>query len=492
MTMSEDRPTPSLLEPQSSGGDRAEAGFSFQESILLVKVPGWLAQDGFTAVIREAIGDIEAQFFDPRKGTQKECLEVKNHHVSSTKFWNEIKRFYEIQAGSSKTYRQFSLITTGVSDKIKPLLNGLKRYRNPEKFYSDSPAIQRNSYKDYLEIIERLGQTEEIARFLLDKVSIETDWSSAKTHAESLFNQSLLEHFSEYEEVPTRTLKKVYEALSSLVRKRRNKPIRRKEIEAIFREQLPAELNPSEQSIKLLTKTNTSSISETTALQFEWVAFFGGEARDYPTCEEWQSVLIKDLHRTQDWIVKHRCTRRIRLQGSRRLSASVAIGSVFSSVAGFSLDVEYRGELWATNAYPTPETPDYALQENSAEGESDEMIVSVGILRNIASQVERSRPDLELQNIPSLHIQGDQAITSAEQANLIARKLKDLISAKVSDYSIRIIHLFLATPAPLALFLGHRLNAIASVQCYEWIGSNRYIPTCQISLVNTKGDSTPI
>lgn len=481
MTELKDRLTPSLFEPQSRGGDIAEAGFSFQESILLIKVPSWLAQEGFTALIREAIGDTEAQFFHPRQGIRKELLEVKNHLVDFKEFWKEIKRFYAIQEGSPETYSHFSLVTTGVSEKIKPLLNGLKRLRDPENFYNDSPTIWNNSYKDYLEIIKRLGQDEKVAQFIFEKISIETDWSPAKIYGESLFIQSLVECFTEYELIPNRTLKNIFEGLSLLVRNRRNQPIKRKEIETIFKEELDSELIPSAKDIKFLTKAYTSSIPQTKALQFEWAPFFGGESRSYPPSEQWQNLLMKDLHRTQNWMLEHRSTRCIRLQGRRRLSASIAIGSIFSAVAGFSIEVEYRGEIWATNAHPTPEMQNYPIQAQSVDGESHQMVVTISILRNISSYVDATRSELGLTNMPTLHIQGSQAITSAEQANLIARNLKDLISSNISAYKIQVIHLFLATPAPLALFLGHRLNATAVVQCYEWIGANRYIPTCRIA-----------
>lgn len=351
MPQSNSNLAPSLLESQSCGGDRARKGFSFQDSILLAKLPIWFVQESFTQLISEAIGDIEVQFFHPRYGMKKELLEVKNHSVQPKKFWDEIQRFFEIQVGSPETYRRFYLVTTGVSNEIKPLLNGLKRLRDPENFYDDSPPIQQQSYNDYLEIVKNLGQNEDMAKFIFDKVSIEINWSEAKTDEYSSFNSSLVAHFQKIEEeVPGKILRKIFEELSSLVKKRQNKPIKRTEIEDIFKKHLPAELSPTEQPIKLLTKTDTSSTLETTALPFEWTPFFGGEKRIYPPSGEWQNPLMQDLYRTRDWIINERSTRRIRLQGSRRLSASIAIGSVFSAVAGFSIESEYRGEIWATDA----------------------------------------------------------------------------------------------------------------------------------------------
>ncbi|MBI4640000.1 MAG: SAVED domain-containing protein [Candidatus Tectomicrobia bacterium] len=42
------------------------------------------------------------------------------------------------------------------------------------------------------------------------------------------------------------------------------------------------------------------------------------------------------------------------------------------------------------------------------------------------------------------------------------------------------IDLFFAGPASLALFLGHRLNATAPIQCYEHVSTGHYIATCRL------------
>ncbi len=65
-------PPPSLLDPQSAGGDVAESGFSFQASYILTCICSWLSLDGFTSIIREAMGDTEANFFAPGCGFERE------------------------------------------------------------------------------------------------------------------------------------------------------------------------------------------------------------------------------------------------------------------------------------------------------------------------------------------------------------------------------------------------------------------------------------
>ena len=192
-----DHLTPSLLEPQSRGGDIAEGGFSFQDHIILARIPHWLAQDGFTAMLRENIGDVEAKFFVPEQGFVAELLEVKVYSLQPSHFWKEIKRFKEIDTGSPNTYRVFILVSTGISKDLEPLVNGLRRVRNPKDFYEQNSLISTNSLKDYIKIVKKSGGTEEDAEFLLKKVEIEFDWSTAKLQGEALFKQSFTESLQE-------------------------------------------------------------------------------------------------------------------------------------------------------------------------------------------------------------------------------------------------------------------------------------------------------
>ena len=46
--------------------------------------------EGFTAMLREGMGDAEEKFFVPGRGFKKESIEVKNHAVQPAKFWAEI------------------------------------------------------------------------------------------------------------------------------------------------------------------------------------------------------------------------------------------------------------------------------------------------------------------------------------------------------------------------------------------------------------------
>ena len=174
--------------------------------------------------------------------------------------------------------------------------------------------------------------------------------------------------------------------------------------------------------------------------------------------------------------------RYIVLSGNRRLSVSLALGFVFSAVSGFSVAMMYRGDVWATDAHPQRTTPAYPLIQAGAceDAHGDRLVVSIGILRDIANDVESNLGHHSLTGMPILHLKGEGPIVSPEQANLIVRDIKERLSKALQHTRARQIDLFFAGPAFLALFLGHRLNATAPVQCYEHVETGCFVPTCRL------------
>jgi hypothetical protein len=473
-----DHLTPSLLEPQSRGGDIAEGGFSFQDHIILARIPHWLAQDGFTAMLRENIGDVEAKFFVPEQGFVAELLEVKVYSLQPSHFWKEIKRFKEIDTGSPNTYRVFILVSTGISKDLEPLVNGLRRVRNPKDFYEQNSLVYANSLKDYIQIVKKSGGSEEDANFLLKKVEIEFDWSTAKLQGEALFKQSFTECLQEYNDLSIKTLDNIYNNLGIFLRQKRNEIITRKDLENKLREKIPSNQLPDLRSILIYTATDNAENPTHPGLRFDWAEFYGGETRQIAQTETWNELVIK-LQKTRNWIENHRNTKRIKLLGNRRLPACLALGSVFSAVRGYAIEMEYRSQIWATDSHATSETPAYPWINQTTGDMGDRLVVIISILRDIRSNVEKNLAKYELEGMPQLHIHGHEPIISPEHTNVATKGIKDLIIENLRCSGSKEIHLFVAGPAPLALFLGHRLDATAPVICYGW-SNEQYTRTCRL------------
>ena len=94
----------SLRDKEATGGDTAEKGLEYQDYLIVAMIPAWLRNDGFSEMIREALGDTEAKFFAPGFGEKTICVEFKDHTVQPKEFWEEIDRFHKLHQSSPLTY----------------------------------------------------------------------------------------------------------------------------------------------------------------------------------------------------------------------------------------------------------------------------------------------------------------------------------------------------------------------------------------------------
>ncbi len=484
MTKSDEQMSPSLLEDESRGGDISEGGISFQAGVVTSHIPRWLAMEGFTAMVREAIFDAEAKFFVPGRGTVMEAVEVKDHSVTRSDFWKEIDRFKNVDVGSPGSYQWFTLASTGLSRDLHPLRNSLRRIRGPYGFYRDNLTILDNSFRGYVKRVTELGRTEGDARFLYNRVLLIDDLSPNRKYAKPLFTHELYAHLPYHRNMVDHTLESIYDHLATFVQSRRNETITRKELEDTLRAKAPADLLPPVQPIRVYVAMNDSEVSPgANTLWFAWQPFFGGEARSYRPPEVWNLQMLGELRETKDWILANRYGRRIHVSGTYRLSTAFAIGYTFSAVSGFSIDMDYRGTLWPTDNHAVSETPDYPLHIAGSyrDTRGERLVVSIGIIRDIVKDVEANLEQHGLNGMPTLHIQGDNPITSSQQANLLAKNIKQHVSVALATSGARQIALFIAGPAYVPLFLGHRFNATAAIQCYEQSGTGGYVPTCRLA-----------
>lgn len=477
MTKKKAKSTPSLLEPQSTGGQIAQKGFVFQDGVLLSQLPKWLAHEGFSALTRESIGDTEVKFFVPGPGYLIDLWEAKDHPVTPAEFWDETNRFIEIDAGSPGTFRSFTLASVGLSAEIQPVVNALRRIRDPYDFYGATSPIIKHSYGDYLKTVTDRGKSELEAKFLFDKVVILPDFSLACEHAEALFRQATHQCLPAYGDLTSSQNEAMFRALQSLVSSRMNAPISRKEIETAIAQALDRPLPAAPVSICTI---GAGDEPLPTDIAFQWADFFGGQDRTYPPPSEWNGRLRRELNDARVWIVDQRSGRRIQLTGSRRLSVALAIGSEFSAVSGFAIDLNFRGDIWPTDAHPDADTPPYEFAASSTDGAGERLVVAIGVGRDVFPAVQANLDALGLTGSPTLHLQSSDPIVSPSHANVAVGRIKDAVSKRLSESDATELHLFFAGPSPLALFLGHRLNATAPVQCYEWIADGSYVPTCRL------------
>lgn len=475
------KPSISLLASQSAGGEYAQDGFEFQNQVVLTNIPQWLNQDGFTSFIQESAGDVECKFFIPGFGYQRIFLEIKDHQITPSEFWEEIERFQILDSESPGTYQRFTLVAPNLSKVLHPLVNGLQRLRGPHGFYDEDSEIWKISYEEYRCIIIGMGGADPIANFIYRKVFLDTGYGEISSGIDGLFIEELLKYFQEYNFLPGVSLQQISGDLKNVLRKNINKVVTRGDLVTTIIDSIPTEQCPPIRPITLFTSKDSSDRIGFRSLHFNWSTFWGGQNRVYPLQNDWNQKLVKDLLDVRQWILDYGNTRHIKLVGSRRLSATLALGHVFSSVAGFIIDMEYReGKIWSTNNFPTETTPHNDIESRYTEGSGNHLVLSISFLRDIACQVKNSLEELDLNEHPWLEIIIADPVVTPEQANKTIQKIKSMISGVISRNNCEQIHLFFAGPSPLALFLGHRLNATAPVQCYEWTSINMYVPTCTL------------
>ena len=474
---------PSLLSDESRGGDTNEGGLDFQMAVLMAQLPRWLAMDGFTMLIREASGDFEAQFFVPGRGYLREFFESKDHQVTPAEFWAEIDQFKKFDYDKDREFQWFTLVSAGLSEGIRPVMNGLRRVRDPYGFYDAGSPVFAASYQAYVEVVEKLGRTAEDAAFLFTKVKVDPDWASARVRGAGNFKDAVGTELPQFANLPNRVLDEIYAGLGELVKAARNTPVKRRDLEERLRGLLlPAQ--PTVAPVRMHTTTTGEPPAALRELIFSWERFFGGPERIYPPPAQWNEGLVRELHETKQWMLAHRVTRRVRLSGERRLSSSPAFGFVFSAVAGFAVEMVGRdGSVWATDDHACATTPPYQVKEEGSfrQQTGRDLVVGISFVRDISAEVMEAVSGFGLPCAPTLFLSGEAAVISAKQTNAIVMDLKKRVARALQTTHAQTIHLFFAGPAFVALLLGHRLNATAAVQCYEWTGHDRYVPTCLLS-----------
>lgn len=468
-----------LLEPESRGGEIASSGFEFQDYFLVTKIPQFLSFQGFTALAHESIADLEVKYFMPGAGEKIEAFEVKDHYVPPKEFWDEMERFQRIDSQNSKLYLWFTFISNSISTDIHPLINGLRRLRSPYSFYPENSSIIESSHEAFKDIVLHMGKDENMANFLFRKVLVDPNWNQHEQFI-GIFYGEFVRSFPQYEYIPYNKIKRIYENLLNFVISNKNKSINRIELESqilsIIEQESQISLKPI--VINTLIKNDNKLEKE---ICLNWESFFGGDDRIFPPAEQWNQILIGELKETKNWILQNSNSREIHILGNRRISASIALGHTFSAVSGFSLELNVKGEFLRTDSHPDNSTPEYPLSVTTPifeNNESNKLAVAVGIMGDISEEVKNYLSAEGKCNQPLLTIISDKPISSASQANLAVRSIKGYLSDALTKGNIETIDLFFAGPSFLALFLGHRLNATSKIQCYEWMGPNKYTPTC--------------
>ncbi len=243
----------------------------------------------------------------------------------------------------------------------------------------------------------------------------------------------------------------------------------------------------------------------------DWGDIFSMKPRTFPPPEVWEARLLPGLYSLSSSIGGPGL---IRLEGMYALSTGLAFGYVFNEVAQYQLEVTQYSpqgrETWFSGQMRTAseKAPNFVCHQILGSSQAQDAIV---IVDAIPSQSPNSLAKLvgsywgekgefdrlfsgegltELENCKGvLFLEAEAASKDGRfiygwEAVELARSSRRQLIDFVVDVAPERLHLFLAVPVGLAVFLGHQWHTIGTqVQCYEWVGGDEiYAPTCLLSL----------
>jgi hypothetical protein len=174
--------------------------------------------------------------------------------------------------------------------------------------------------------------------------------------------------------------------------------------------------------------------------------------------------------------------RRILIRGAFRLPAAFAIGAALPRTRGTVLLRDQFAELWSTEA--APDGDDQLDVQPVAIGDSPDIAVVIGITNDptddVTAYLSQGGPSVGTLYTICLARSHDASVSGPGHAVTICQGIRDRVRAALRDHPGARVHLFLACPAALALFLGHRWNRVALTTTYEDL-SPGYTPAFTIS-----------
>lgn len=472
--MSRSENAPALTDARGMGGVIAQDGFDYQLWDGLARLPTWLANPAFEQMIFEGLEDLEARFFAPHAPRERllERFQAKAGALAPADVRTVLQTFSEFETAFPNAARVQTLVTPRLPSTVSWLARDPDRVRKARPFYAPFADVMAASDA---ELRNQLTKTYgyPLGVFVAELVEVSERNLPDRDAAVMLFGVELDRTYPSLN-APLRRVAEAFEALSALARRSIGAPLGR----AILRQTIEDALGrplPLPQSFPLYIRSDRNEAKER-SLEIDASAFCGRDGA-FPSKAEWNEHFLAPLDRTARWL-RSQTVSRIALSGSYRLTAAMALGWSFRAAIGFELEIPTRDGVWATDDRPSPDMRQpWRISEPMAL-HGDQLIVSVGILRDPAADLEQNA------GIPSqlaLVLYLEEPIPSAKSAQAAASAIKRIVDSAVARLRPRGIRLYFAGPAALAVALGHRWNAMAPTQLHEFVNSERsYVPTALI------------
>ncbi len=466
--------TAPLFQRQSTGGVVARDGFGFQNGFLLQHIPLYLSQGAFSHVVSELVGDVEVRYHRPGGGTFCVLHEAKRNQLTKNDFWAEVARFIELHGEAPDEYVRFVLVCGDFNGDFDPLLRKLERYRGPAESLNSDSSLRASAEGDIETSIVGLGQTKDVARFVLERVSF-VKYSDADVAG--AFAHMLATHLPTVADMRGSEIAAFRGRCKELVDGSTKGLISRKSIEAAL-----VESAPGLASAWLGTATRLQLLPESPET-FEQLALnvgsFNGPLRGSLGADKWEE-LQERLATAGQFIEASRERRGVLLSAKQRVSLACAVGYRLSATRGFTLQLEHNnGQVFDTSSHERAGERFFELTEDSGCQAGGEGVASLSFPFPGQDDVLAATPVLGLAAAPKLFLAGSAPVTDIGVLNTAVNEAKAALVAFRSRHQLRRVHLFIRAPSVFAMALGHRLNGVGTLKLYDWVDVS-YQPTAEL------------
>lgn len=462
-----------LFQRQSTGGVVARDGFDYQDAFLLQHIPLYLSQSAFSHAASELLGDVEVRYHRPGGGTFCVLHEAKRNQLTKNDFWAEVARFLELHGEAPDEYVRFVLVCGDFNGDFDPLFRKLERYRGPAESLNTDSSIRASAKADIEATIVGLGQTKEVARFVLERVSF-VKYSDSDVAGS--FTTMLATHLPTMADMRGREIAAFRMRCKKLVDTSTKGLILRRSLETEL-----VECAPDLAQAWLGTATRLQLLSQPSA-RFEELALevepFNGSSRGALGANKWAEI-CEQLTATGQFVLASRARRGVLLSAKQRMSLACTVGYCLSATRGFTLQMEHNGQVLDISSHERSGDKFFEISEDLPHPAGDEGIASISFPYPGQEDVVAAARSLGLVAAPKAFLVSGAVLTNVGALNTAVNEAKAALAAFRSRHRLSRVHLFIKVPAVFAMALGHRLNGVGVVQLYDWV-EVAYQPTVEL------------
>lgn len=192
---------------------------------------------------------------------------------------------------------------------------------------------------------------------------------------------------------------------------------------------------------------------------------------------DWQEAVWPELRNAADTF-KGRGIRDVVVDGAMRLPMWFGVGCALRGVEGFNVSMNQNGQIWSSADFGI--SPAMAIEAEEISGDP-----RVAVVVSIATDASK----VALEHAKSLGV-GRVVLVAPESgarngvvqdgptASAMAEGIRNAVRDNLDGRTLE-VHLYLATPAGLALVLGNRWNRLRPTVVYEWTPAG-YAKTLEI------------